>query len=342
MGSQGSARAGAFTVAAGLAGLLGVATAPVALAAGEPPADPGGQGQATAAEAPAEQGTTASAEGQATAAEARDEHQPSEAPPEEPSTGPELADERGAGDPTASSTGSASDQGNTPPGNNGTIKIHEVGTDREDTRNEPHVACEFLVEFYGYDGGAQSVTDMAFELWSPTSGGTYRTSSPMHDKPETRTSGNQWDFEMAFRADDVLVDAGAPHEQQGYHVKLTVHVTGSQGSDVKHKVFWLSPCPETTTEVASTVVTTTTTTTTTTDVVAASSVLGTSFVAPTPAPSSAPAPVPAEVGGVHDAQQPAAASLARTGLAAAGLAGLGGALLATGTALARSSRRNDS
>ncbi|MDQ1517553.1 MAG: hypothetical protein QOE80_3383 [Actinomycetota bacterium] len=35
-----------------------------------------------------------------------------------------------------------------------------------------------------------------------------------------------------------------PHAKQGYHVKVTIHADGSKGSDVKHKVFWVSPCPE--------------------------------------------------------------------------------------------------
>ena len=33
-----------------------------------------------------------------------------------------------------------------------------------------------------------------------------------------------------------------PHPQQGWHVKLTVNNDGSQGSDVKHKVFWVTGC----------------------------------------------------------------------------------------------------
>ena len=33
-----------------------------------------------------------------------------------------------------------------------------------------------------------------------------------------------------------------PHPQQGWHVKLTVNNDGSQGADVKHKVFWVSGC----------------------------------------------------------------------------------------------------
>ena len=363
MGSHRSAKAGTFAIAAGVTGLLTVGGAPLAFAAGEAPADPGSQGQAVAADAPASAGpppqsagtaaeqspsTPAAADdGQATAAQAQDEHRPADPPEDAPAqapTGPETAEDRGAG---AGSVTPTSDRGNTPPGNNGTIKIHEVGTAREDTRNEPHVSCEFLVEFYGYDGGPQSITDMDFELWSPTRGGTYSTSAAMDPKPATRTSGNQWDFEMAFDADDILTDAGAPHEQQGYHVKLTVHVTGSQGSDVKHKVFWLSPCPTAPgggegggVVLSSNLVTTALTPSTpATESVVAASVLGSSFVAPAAAPAPETSPAPATVGGVHYARQPAAASLARTGIAAASLATLGGGLLATGTALARGGRR---
>ena len=41
-----------------------------------------------------------------------------------------------------------------------------------------------------------------------------------------------------------------PHPVQGFHVKLTVNAEGSQGADVKHKVFWVTGCapsPTTTT-----------------------------------------------------------------------------------------------
>ena len=33
-----------------------------------------------------------------------------------------------------------------------------------------------------------------------------------------------------------------PHPQQGFHVKLTINADGSQGADVKHKVFWVEGC----------------------------------------------------------------------------------------------------
>jgi LPXTG-motif cell wall-anchored protein len=65
-----------------------------------------------------------------------------------------------------------------------------------------------------------------------------------------------------------LTDALAafePHPEQGWHVKLTVHADGSQGADVKHKVFWVTGCetpPSTTTTTESTTTTTEPTTTT--------------------------------------------------------------------------------
>jgi hypothetical protein len=40
------------------------------------------------------------------------------------------------------------------------------------------------------------------------------------------------------------------HPNQGFHVKLTINAEGSQGADVKHKVFWVTECipsPTTTT-----------------------------------------------------------------------------------------------
>ncbi|GAA4208538.1 hypothetical protein [Actinocatenispora rupis] len=43
-----------------------------------------------------------------------------------------------------------------PPGDNGTVKIHAVGTPVDDRRNEPHV-CVFYLDAFGFDAG-QSVT----------------------------------------------------------------------------------------------------------------------------------------------------------------------------------------
>jgi LPXTG-motif cell wall-anchored protein len=62
-----------------------------------------------------------------------------------------------------------------------------------------------------------------------------------------------------------LLAAFEPHPQQGWHVKLTVNADGSQGADVKHKVFWVTGCetPPTTSTTSSTTTTTEKPTTTT-------------------------------------------------------------------------------
>ena len=39
-----------------------------------------------------------------------------------------------------------------------------------------------------------------------------------------------------------LLGAYQAHPKQGYHIKLTVNNDGSQGADVKHKVFWVTGC----------------------------------------------------------------------------------------------------
>ena len=46
------------------------------------------------------------------------------------------------------------------------------------------------------------------------------------------------------RRQTYILDFGSiePHAVQGFHVKLTVNADGSQGADVKHKVFWVTGC----------------------------------------------------------------------------------------------------
>ena len=68
-----------------------------------------------------------------------------------------------------------------------------------------------------------------------------------------------------------------PYANQGVHVKLTIHAEGSQGADVKHKVFWVTGCgpsPTTTTKPGETTTTTKPGETTTTTKPGASSTSG--------------------------------------------------------------------
>src|ERR687892_506859 len=59
----------------------------------------------------------------------------------------------------------ASAQGG-PPGNNGTVKVDGIEFD-DHPNNEPHVGCEFQIDFYGYDEGDLSAA-VTFEAQPPT------------------------------------------------------------------------------------------------------------------------------------------------------------------------------
>lgn len=375
MGSSLPAKAGVFAVAATLSGLLALGVAPLAGAAessgnsgSTPAADNANYGASATApnspnantdhpDAPAygQTGTTpadANANGGNRAS----------APAAPQSQGPGGQAVEGNGSQGQGTSQSTSGQGNTPPGNNTTIKIHRPGTAPDDNRNEPHISCEdFLVDFYGYDAGNQSTT-MTFQLWAPTRGGSWTLdTSNAYGKDltwttGTRTTGNQPDHEIRFSPADVLSNTNSASVQpakQGYHVRLTVHVTGSQGADVKHKVFWIAPCTQGSTEQQTAEQTVTTGsafvggesfTTGSPSATAASetgaAVLGAHFAqqgSPAVVAANAPqhSPAAVQVMGVHYSRS----ALATTGAAIATLLGLGGALLAAGWALTRASRR---
>ena len=134
--------------------------------------------------------------------------------------------------------GVAHADGNAPAGNNGTIKIDGAPFD-DGKDNEPHPGCAFSVEFFGYDAGDRTAV-LEFEAQAPTDGGALRTLTE-HFVVAERTGGSQFDDRVVVDLSEALAPL-TPHPKQGYHVKLTVHVDGAQGADVKHKVFWVSEC----------------------------------------------------------------------------------------------------
>lgn len=144
------------------------------------------------------------------------------------------------------SRGNSSSQGtgHNPPGNNGTVFIHDVADDHS-PHNVPHVSCNFWVDLFNFDA-SQTVT-VSFAGQAPTGkdtalGGETTTTLEADD---AGGAGNDWDGELAFTADQLGVsNLGAP-AHQGYHVKMTV-VTNEPG-DHKYKVFWLQPCESATT-----------------------------------------------------------------------------------------------
>ncbi len=121
-------------------------------------------------------------------------------------------------------------------GNNGSIKVAEVdqvGTES----NDPHVGCTFAIEWYNFD--AKAASEVTFESQDndvTITGVQGKTSVVLEDDA---AAGNS---DLDGREIYTLSFAGAPHAEQGYHVKVTTASEGSKGDDTKSKVFWVGPC----------------------------------------------------------------------------------------------------
>ncbi len=128
-----------------------------------------------------------------------------------------------------------------PPGNNGTVKID--GTEFDDhPDNEPHVGCVFQVDFYGFDEG-ELFSDVTFEVQPPTGMETVLEDNVFIGEDDNSGGGSEAGLDASETYDlSTVLQGFEPHPQQGWHVKLTLNSDGSQGADVKHKVFWVSDC----------------------------------------------------------------------------------------------------
>jgi hypothetical protein len=233
-----------------------------------------------------------------------------------------------------------------PPGNNGTVKIDGVPFD-DAPDNEPHVGCTFQVDFYGYDEG-DLFADVTFESHPPTGPVvTLLTDTVFIGEDDNSGGGSEagLDASVTYTLD---FDGIEPHPNQGFHVKLTVNAEGSQGADVKHKVFWVTGCVPSPTTTTTSGTTTSTSGTTTTTVGATSSSGATSTSGETS--SSGATTTTAAVGGASSTAPGGGASpgggvLPFTGgptlpmlLAAVALLGVGAAGLLTGSRWRRRAR----
>lgn len=105
----------------------------------------------------------------------------------------------------------------TPPGDNGTVKIHDATTGEELRKNEPHV-CTFYLDAFGFDGVQQ--VDWHIDAWAPTA----------DVKGQTVKSGSlALDADGHGRTEDLNLPDG--------HYKLFWNFDGEHGA-AKHKVFW--------------------------------------------------------------------------------------------------------
>ncbi len=120
-----------------------------------------------------------------------------------------------------------------PAGNNGTVKIDGLDFD-DHPNNEPHVGCEFQIDFYGFDEGDRTAH---IEFYSvPPSGSDLLVLDTVFFSGGTATD---------LPAHAISVSGLTEHPEQGYHIKLTVHVDGARGADTKHKTFWVTGCEPT-------------------------------------------------------------------------------------------------
>lgn len=128
-----------------------------------------------------------------------------------------------------------------PRGNNGTFKVDGPVLDTSHG-NEPHVACAFRLNFFGYDAG--QLATISFTAIAPTPGAT----TTVEGRQIVSTSpaqgglyGGSYPIVGTWSAADLGLD---PTVRQ--HVKVSVESLNADGSDVpggaKHKVFWLEPC----------------------------------------------------------------------------------------------------
>jgi LPXTG-motif cell wall-anchored protein len=131
-----------------------------------------------------------------------------------------------------------------PAGANGTVKIDGPAY-QEDNRNEPHVSCEFQVEFFNFDKGERAT--LIFEAWPPSAPDFHevkRLENVLVSDDESSGGAYHRDADEVFRfsAAGLNLTAAMAHPQQGYHIKLTIDRQNHPGWTEKHKVFWLKAC----------------------------------------------------------------------------------------------------
>src|SRR5688500_7742553 len=125
-----------------------------------------------------------------------------------------------------------------PPGNNGTIKVHDnnPGEPDPEVKNQPHV-CQFDLHFFFGDAGQTG--DWWIQEWPPTS-----DTGPTSDPAGAELSGVYEDPDLNREDREPDVD-GTYYTLPDGHYKLfwegALNPGGQQ--NIKHKVFWVD-CPE--------------------------------------------------------------------------------------------------
>jgi hypothetical protein len=126
-----------------------------------------------------------------------------------------------------------------PNGNNGIIKLDGVPFDIVPD-NQPHVGCDFQVDFYNYDLG-NTTASVKFVVQPPTGKDIVLTTDTVFIGGDAALGGNDLDGTGNYNLGSFL-QAFEAHPVQGYHIKVTVKAPGSAGADTKYKTFWVQTC----------------------------------------------------------------------------------------------------
>ncbi|GAA4696707.1 hypothetical protein [Nocardioides conyzicola] len=126
-----------------------------------------------------------------------------------------------------------------PGGNNGTIKLSEVGGP-EDQSNDPKLSCSFEVQWYGFDkGNLYSTVSFEGQGADAKVGVTANHLSPVFIGEDAAGGGTDHDATQVYT---LAFDAPPANAKAGYHVKITTRNDGAKGADTKFKVFHVEPC----------------------------------------------------------------------------------------------------
>lgn len=133
-----------------------------------------------------------------------------------------------------------------PPGNNGTVKVAKSGDLDRIPNNTPHPGCTFVIQWYGYDAGADVISHVTFTSWAPTDDAKLTVNGPATvPVGQDAASGAGTATGLDATASYTLSFSGGAPAKQGYHVRLTVATPHSLGNDTKSKMFWVGPCTTT-------------------------------------------------------------------------------------------------
>lgn len=221
--------------------------------------------------------------------------------------------------------------GHNPKGDNGTVKIDgQPFSDSVD--NQPHVTCEFELEFFNFDTDQRAHLTLTSQPPSKPKKVVWSAQNQIISTDPAGGAENDHDEVIRLSSRDLALADVAAHDTQGYHLKLDVDLVDGRSAGAKHKVFWLKPCPEATPSP------------TPSDVPSGS---------PSPEPTDTPGATPSQPTDTGAPEQPPAAGggggddsgdtggLPVTGTAVTSLALIGAGLIAGGVTLVLLRRRRD-